>query len=909
MKKAVNKVILVLLTVVLLIGCAAPCAALAATAPPEYAIKSAVACVGKVFSTTLVAKNIAGLQSGSVIIEYDASVLSVSSSLASAFYTVTDGASGLQQPVSTDVMTNILSTNTVYEPKADGKGYISYSFMTQDRALASSDITRVKSTELILATLFFTVKSTAPVGKTTINIVNSSAEVGSRLFTPAVTAGTVTVYSNPITDYITGGTNSAGQYIGVAPTNDLSAATVISFGKTDTAGISPTAFSTASKVNYLKFTSPVIDNSAEKDLANPTEYPQAAFSNLTTLKSVSINLSKSNLSKSRFFTDDGVMYIRDVDASGNLLDTCKIYLIPYAHAATITLAANVTGFFNDNAICNKTQTYTYRHKTHVEDGGTVTKAATCTVNGERTYYCIFNSSEVVRTEEITKLGHKYSTKYTVDTPATCTEDGSESRHCTRCGAKYSKSIRAIPATGHSWGAWKKYTNNYHKRICENDETHTELQKHTWNAGTITTAATCTTDGVKTYKCSVCNGKKTEAIPATGHTWDSGVVTTAATTTAEGVKTYTCSVCGETKTEAIPKTLEKIAVTAENVNTGIKLTWKKDANADGYYIIRKTGTGSYETLQTIEGNTTLTYTDTAVSSGTQYTYGVRSYRGTEKGSFTSKIITFLSPITPTLENGKTGMTVTWKKVTGATGYYVYRKTGTGSYSTLIKIEDPDTLTYTDTTAKSGTQYTYCVRAYKSTTKGAYTAKTMTRLSAVTPTLANISSGVYIKWTKVTGATGYYVYRKAGSGSYSLVTKIADGATVTFTDTEVKDNNGTKYTYIVKAYKSSTMSAYTAKSIYRLTGVTISSATNSAAGKMTVNWEKNAKATGYQIQYADNSSYTDATIVTVKDAATLTKTIGSLTVGSGYYVHVRVYKTVSGVDYYSGWSASKKVTIAK
>ncbi|MBQ6165591.1 MAG: hypothetical protein IJK23_14060, partial [Clostridia bacterium] len=307
--------------------------------------------------------------------------------------------------------------------------------------------------------------------------------------------------------------------------------------------------------------------------------PQAAFSNLTTLKSVSINLSKSNLSKSRFFTDDGVMYIRDVDASGNLLDTCKIYLIPYAHAATITLAANVTGFFNADAICNKTQTYTYRHSTHIEGEGVVTKAPTCTAAGVRTYYCIFNPNEAIRTEEIAKLGHKYSTKYTVDTPATCTEDGSESRHCIRCGAKYSGSVRAIPATGHSWGEWKKYTNNYHRRICANDETHTELQKHTWDAGTITTAATCTTDGVKTYKCSVCNGKKTEAIPATGHawgawkkldatqhqrvcatdethiekanhTWDAGKVTKAATCTTEGVKTYTCTGCKATKTEPI-----------------------------------------------------------------------------------------------------------------------------------------------------------------------------------------------------------------------------------------------------------------------------------------------------------------------------------------------------------------------
>ncbi len=290
-----------------------------------------------------------------------------------------------------------------------------------------------------------------------------------------------------------------------------------------------------------------------------------------------------------------------------------------------------------------------------------------------------------------------------------------------------------------------------------------------------------------------------------------------------MKTFTCTVCDATKTEAIPKALAKIAVSAANAKTGMKLSWKKDANADGYYIFRKAGTGSYKTLK--------------------------------------------------------------------------------------KIEDADTLSYIDTTATAGVKYTYAVRAYKSTTKGAYTAKSMTRLSAVTPKLTNTASGISLSWTQSAGATGYYVYRKAGSGSYSLVQKITDGATVTFTDTAVKDKNGVKYTYVVKAYRGTTKSAYTAKAIYRLTGVAISSATNAAAGSMTVNWAQNAKATGYQIQYATNSKFTSAKIVTVSGASTLSKTIASLTKGSTYFVRVRVYKTVSSLHYFSAWSTAKSVKIVK
>ncbi len=67
---------------------------------------------------------------------------------------------------------------------------------------------------------------------------------------------------------------------------------------------------------------------------------------------------------------------------------------------------------------------------------------------------------------------------------------------------------------------------------------------------VTTAATCTKAGVKTFTCSKCGDTYTEAIPATGHSYTSKV-TTAATCTKAGVKTFTCSKCGGTYTEAIP----------------------------------------------------------------------------------------------------------------------------------------------------------------------------------------------------------------------------------------------------------------------------------------------------------------------------------------------------------------------
>ena len=63
--------------------------------------------------------------------------------------------------------------------------------------------------------------------------------------------------------------------------------------------------------------------------------------------------------------------------------------------------------------------------------------------------------------------------------------------------------------------------------------------HTWNDGTVTTPATCTATGEKTFTCSVCSATKTETIPANGHQWED------ATCTAP----KTCSVCKITEGEA------------------------------------------------------------------------------------------------------------------------------------------------------------------------------------------------------------------------------------------------------------------------------------------------------------------------------------------------------------------------
>lgn len=115
---------------------------------------------------------------------------------------------------------------------------------------------------------------------------------------------------------------------------------------------------------------------------------------------------------------------------------------------------------------------------------------------------------------------------------------------------------------HQWDTdtWD-YDAGYHWHECLNDNCDVTMNSekkdyaaHTFTE-TVTTEPTCTTDGSKTLKCSVCGYETTEVIPATGHNLDEGTITTAPTAGQPGVKTYRCTNpgCNYTYTETIPAT--------------------------------------------------------------------------------------------------------------------------------------------------------------------------------------------------------------------------------------------------------------------------------------------------------------------------------------------------------------------
>ena len=203
----------------------------------------------------------------------------------------------------------------------------------------------------------------------------------------------------------------------------------------------------------------------------------------------------------------------------------------------------------------------YRCEHHWDQGEIITEA-TCTEEGEKKFTCSICGDE--KTEKVSATGHQH-TEIRNKKEATCKE------------------------TGYSGDTWCK---DCRKKILSG-QTIAKTENHSWDAGKVTTKATCTEEGEKTFTCSICGDEKTEKVSATGHqhteirnkkeatcketgysgdtwckdcgkkilsgqaiaktenhSWNQGEITKEPTCKEEGEKTFTCSICGNTKTEKV-----------------------------------------------------------------------------------------------------------------------------------------------------------------------------------------------------------------------------------------------------------------------------------------------------------------------------------------------------------------------
>lgn len=128
-----------------------------------------------------------------------------------------------------------------------------------------------------------------------------------------------------------------------------------------------------------------------------------------------------------------------------------------------------------------------------------------------------------------------------------------------------------------------------------------------------------------------------------------------------------------------------------------------------------------------------------------------------------------------------VTVKWKKSSGASGYTLY------SYNTSTKkykaVASTTKTSYKVSKLTSGKTYVYAVKAYKKSGKKKYYSSYSSRVTASTlpstvknfkNTAADFTSATFI-WSKVTGATGYYIQYSTDKSFKSFVKIVGTSAT--------------------------------------------------------------------------------------------------------------------------------------
>ena len=152
------------------------------------------------------------------------------------------------------------------------------------------------------------------------------------------------------------------------------------------------------------------------------------------------------------------------------------------------------------------------------------------------------------------------------------------------------------------------------------------------------------------------------------------------------------------------------------------------------------------------------------------------------------------------NKTNSVKLSWNKVSGASGYYVYQQKN-GKWS---KIKTTKSTSYTVPKLKSGTTYKFAIKAYKTSNSSAITSASYSTVTTSTkPATVNLkltagSKKATVKWNKVTGATGYKVYYKTSKkGSWKLL-KTTGSGTTSYTKTGL--TKGKTYYFTVKAVRT-------------------------------------------------------------------------------------------------------------
>ncbi|MBR6551544.1 MAG: hypothetical protein IKT89_01765, partial [Clostridia bacterium] len=203
-------------------------------------------------------------------------------------------------------------------------------------------------------------------------------------------------------------------------------------------------------------------------------------------------------------------------------------------------------------------------------------------------------------------------------------------------------------------------------------------------------------------------------------------------------------------------------------------------------------------------------------------------------------------------------VTWKAVTGAKQYKIYKQNG--STMEVVATVGADVTSYEDKAVEYGKSYTYAVSAVdfsngETTPKKVSVTHKIPELATPSVSIKNTAKGIEVTWNAIENAQSYIVYRRV----YNESTKKWSGWSKIKTDytaTSYVDGTvilGTQYRYTVRAVYGDIMSEYTSTATLKYNVTPTVKISNVATG-VKVTWTTAANATGYTVYRSEYNTKT-------------------------------------------------------
>nr|MCA8836539.1 fibronectin type III domain-containing protein [Pseudomonadota bacterium] len=407
--------------------------------------------------------------------------------------------------------------------------------------------------------------------------------------------------------------------------------------------------------------------------------------------------------------------------------------------------------------------------------------------------------------------------------------------------------------------------------------------------------------------------------------------TAGTTYYYWVRSCTGEVCSApsagVNTGNLPSAPPAPAVVVEDEDSTV-LTWTTIADATRYEVWRHTADDSAAATE-MGGDAdiaALTYSDTALSAGTQYYYWLKACTA----GATATDCSVFGPVTAvtttpapaaeltTAVSSDTAVAISWTEAADVTRYRILRGT-TDVVADATELAPSTTITgtsYTDSGLTAGTQYYYWVRACTESgcstpNPTALTATTAPVAPATAPESAAVTTATAtITWAEVTGAASYELYRGTSPDASEATTIGGDTAitAATYDDTEL--TAGTVYYYWVKACDAATAcSGFSAPLAISTTPADAEApvAAMTDTTSIALTWTEVPGAIRYEVFRADADDSTMATeIGDTADITGLGYTDSALTAATAYSYWVKA--CAAGADNCSALTTSATVTTA-